>query len=369
MKQLLRWIPSPKRPFRLHTAFQPWLRWTGFWYCKMGSSSKTAPIANCSPPGNITRPYGGCRAEVFCRVENALALCLIPFSCLARTRRARVRARFDALVWYHPHRGGRHRRAADFIRAGGDVAKAAVAGCADQLPPRRAAAHLYRGSCADWRIRRAATPARAFTAHSGCDEKAVLAIEDARFYAHGGVDYLGIVRAGLADLVHGGASQGASTITMQLARNFFLTSEKTYTRKLYEALLAWRIESALSKDQILEIYMNQIYLGQRAYGFAVAARVYFGKELKEITLAQAAMLAGLPKAPSAFNPIVNPVRAKARQAYILKRMLGLRYIDQAQYETALNENLNLKGLGKEFRVPAQYVAEMVRNIMVAQYRD
>ncbi len=200
-------------------------------------------------------------------------------------------------------------------------------------------------------------------------KKAVLAIEDARFYAHGGVDYLGIARAGLADLLHGSASQGASTITMQLARNFFLTSEKTYTRKLYEALLAWRIESALTKDQILEIYMNQIYLGQRAYGFAVAARVYFGKELKDVTLAQAAMLAGLPKAPSAFNPIVNPKRAKVRQAYILKRMLNLRYIDQAQYEAALNENLSLKGLGKEFRAPAQYAAEMVRRIMVAQYQD
>ncbi|MFL6640726.1 MAG: transglycosylase domain-containing protein, partial [Paraburkholderia graminis] len=144
-------------------------------------------------------------------------------------------------------------------------------------------------------------------------KKAVLAIEDYRFYEHGGVDFLGILRAGFADLAHGGASQGASTITMQVARNFFLSSEKTYTRKVYEMLLAYKIERALTKDQILELYMNQIYLGERAYGFAAAARVYFGKDLKDITLAQAAMLAGLPKAPSAYNPVVNPKRAKIRQ--------------------------------------------------------
>ncbi|MCA3876342.1 MAG: transglycosylase domain-containing protein, partial [Burkholderia sp.] len=130
-------------------------------------------------------------------------------------------------------------------------------------------------------------------------KKAVLAIEDYRFYEHGGVDFVGILRAGVADLMHGGARQGASTITMQVARNFFLSSEKTYTRKIYEMLLAYKIEKALTKDQILELYMNQIYLGQRSYGFAAAARVYFGKDLKDITLAEAAMLAGLPKAPSA----------------------------------------------------------------------
>ncbi|MCA3867852.1 MAG: transglycosylase domain-containing protein, partial [Burkholderia sp.] len=137
-------------------------------------------------------------------------------------------------------------------------------------------------------------------------KKAILAIEDARFYDHGGVDLTGIVRAGFVALTNGHASQGASTITMQVARNFFLSSEKTYTRKIYEMLLAYRIERALTKDQILEVYMNQIYLGQRAYGFASAARVYFGKDLKDITLAEAAMLAGLPKAPSAYNPVVNP---------------------------------------------------------------
>jgi penicillin-binding protein 1A len=156
-------------------------------------------------------------------------------------------------------------------------------------------------------------------------KKAVLAIEDYRFYEHGGVDFPASC-APVADLAHGGASQGASTITMQVARNFFLSSEKTYTRKIYEMLLAYKIERALTKDQILELYMNQIYLGERAYGFAAAARVYFGKDLKDITLAEAAMLAGLPKAPSAYNPVVNPKRAKIRQEYILRRMLELRYI-------------------------------------------
>jgi len=200
-------------------------------------------------------------------------------------------------------------------------------------------------------------------------KKAVLAIEDYRFYEHGGVDFLGILRAGMADILHGGASQGASTITMQVARNFFLSSEKTYTRKIYEMMLAYKIERALTKDQILELYMNQIYLGERAYGFAAAARVYFGKDLKDITLAQAAMLAGLPKAPSAYNPIVNPKRAKIRQEYILKRMLDLRYITQAQYDQAVKEDIHTKVSGNEYSVHAEYVAEMVRQMMYAQYKE
>ncbi|PMS34960.1 penicillin-binding protein 1A [Trinickia symbiotica] len=200
-------------------------------------------------------------------------------------------------------------------------------------------------------------------------KKAVLAIEDYRFYEHGGVDFIGILRAGTADLMHGGASQGASTITMQVARNFFLSSEKTYTRKIYEMMLAYKIERALTKDQILELYMNQIYLGERAYGFAAAARVYFGKDLKDITLAQAAMLAGLPKAPSAYNPIVNPKRAKIRQEYILKRMLDLRYITQDQYDQAVKEDIHTKVSGNEYSVHAEYVAEMVRQMMYAQYKD
>ena len=200
-------------------------------------------------------------------------------------------------------------------------------------------------------------------------KKAVLAIEDYRFYEHGGVDFVGILRAGVADLLHGGATQGASTITMQVARNFFLSSEKTYTRKIYEMLLAYKIESALTKDQILELYMNQIYLGQRAYGFAAASRVYFGTDLKHVTLAEAAMLAGLPKAPSAYNPIVNPKRAKIRQEYILKRMVELHYITQPQYDQAVHEQIRVRGAGNEYSVHAEYVAEMVRQMMYAQYRD
>ncbi|WP_144137985.1 penicillin-binding protein 1A [Paraburkholderia sp. BCC1884] len=200
-------------------------------------------------------------------------------------------------------------------------------------------------------------------------KKAILAIEDARFYDHGGVDLTGIARAGVVALTNGHATQGASTITMQVARNFFLSSEKTYTRKIYEMLLAYKIESKLSKDQILEVYMNQIYLGQRAYGFASAARVYFGKDLKDLTLAESAMLAGLPKAPSAYNPVVNPKRAKVRQEYILQRMYELHYITQEQYDEASKQPLVVKGAGKEFSVHAEYVAEMVRQMMYAQYRE
>lgn len=199
-------------------------------------------------------------------------------------------------------------------------------------------------------------------------KKAVLAIEDDRFYEHGGVDFVGVLRAGLANL-RGGLSQGASTITMQVARNFFLSSEKTYTRKLYEMLLAYKIEANLSKDQILELYMNQIYLGQRAYGFASAARVYFGKSIKDVTPAEAAMLAGLPKAPSAYNPVVNPKRAKVRQEYILQRMRDLRYLTPEQYDQALHEELKVRGEGNEFSTHAEYVAEIVRQLMYAQYRE
>ncbi|MGH8781931.1 penicillin-binding protein 1A [Paraburkholderia sp.] len=200
-------------------------------------------------------------------------------------------------------------------------------------------------------------------------KKAVLAIEDARFYDHGGVDLTGIARAGFVALTNGHATQGASTITMQVARNFFLSSEKTYTRKIYEMLLAYKIESKLTKDQILEVYMNQIYLGQRAYGFASASRVYFGKDMKDLTLAECAMLAGLPKAPSAYNPVVNPKRAKVRQEYILQRMLELGDITQEQYDAAARQPLVVKGAGKEFSVHAEYVAEMVRQMMYAQYRE
>ena len=199
-------------------------------------------------------------------------------------------------------------------------------------------------------------------------KKAVLAIEDDRFYQHSGVDYIGILRAALHNLVSNNR-QGASTITQQVARNFFLTSEQTFKRKLYEVLLAWKIERTLTKDQILEIYLNQIYLGQRAFGFASAAQVYFGKPLQDITLAEAAMLAGLPKAPSGNNPITNPTRAKQRQQYILLRMKQLGYVTDQEYEKAKNEEIKVKTSRNEFSVHAQYVAEMVRMMVYDQYKD
>ena len=200
-------------------------------------------------------------------------------------------------------------------------------------------------------------------------KKAVLAIEDDRFYEHGGVDYLGIVRAAVHNLVGGGAKQGASTITQQVARNFFLSSEQTLKRKTYEILLAWKIEQNLSKDQILEVYMNQIYLGQRAYGFSSAAQIYFGKNLRDVTVAEAAMLAGLPKAPSAYNPVVNPKRARARQQYILLRMHQLKYITDEQYTVAQKEELKIKTDSSEFGVHAEYVAEMARQLVYEQFKE
>jgi penicillin-binding protein 1A len=199
-------------------------------------------------------------------------------------------------------------------------------------------------------------------------KKAVLAIEDTGFYEHGGVDYLGILRAALHNAT-GGARQGASTITQQVARNFFLSSEQTLKRKAYEALLAWKIEKNLTKDQILEVYMNQIYLGQRAFGFSSAAQIYFGKDLRNITVAEAAMLAGLPKAPSAYNPVVNPKRARMRQQYILQRMHDLRYITDAQYEQARNEELKIKTDSTAFGVHAEYVSEMARQLVYEQFKE
>jgi penicillin-binding protein 1A len=197
---------------------------------------------------------------------------------------------------------------------------------------------------------------------------AVLAIEDDRFYSHGGVDYVGILRAAATNL-RGHLSQGASTITMQVARNFFLSNEKTFSRKIYEVLLAWEIESQLTKDKILEIYMNQIFLGQRAYGFSSAAQIYFGKELKDITIAESAMLAGLPKAPSAYNPVSNFRRAKIRQEYILQRMRDLGYINSEEYQKAMAEELHIRGLGNEFAVRADFPAEMVRQLLFTQYGE
>ena len=195
---------------------------------------------------------------------------------------------------------------------------------------------------------------------------AVLAIEDARFFQHGGVDYKGVLRAGLANLGRV-KSQGASTITMQVARNVYLSSEKTFTRKIYEILLTFKLEHLLTKDQILEIYMNQIFLGNRAYGFAAASEAYFGKPLKSVSIAEAAMLAGLPKAPSAYNPISNPKRARARQQYIIERMEENGFITAQQAEQAKKEELRIRTGPDNTRIHAEYVAEMARQLIFAQY--
>ncbi|MCE2879856.1 MAG: penicillin-binding protein 1A [Comamonadaceae bacterium] len=195
---------------------------------------------------------------------------------------------------------------------------------------------------------------------------AVLAIEDARFFQHGGVDYLGVVRAGLAN-VRNFKSQGASTITMQVARNVYLTAEKSYTRKIYEILLTFKLEHLLTKDQILEIYMNQIFLGNRAYGFAAASEIYFGKPLKDVSVAEAAMLAGLPKAPSAFNPIANPKRARIRQLYIIDRMEENGFITAAQAQTAKKQELKIRSNSDASRVHAEFIAETVRQLIFNQY--
>ncbi len=200
-------------------------------------------------------------------------------------------------------------------------------------------------------------------------KQAILAAEDDRFYQHGGVDYIGILRAAGANLAGGGKRQGASTITQQVAKNFFLSGEKTYTRKFYEALLSFKIENNLSKDQILELYVNQIFLGQRAYGFAAASQIYYGKSLKDITLAEAAMLAGLPKAPSAYNPIANPKRAKMRQQYVLRRMRDVGSINDTQYEAALHEPLVVKRELADYSVHAEHAAEMARQIAAERFPE
>ena len=198
---------------------------------------------------------------------------------------------------------------------------------------------------------------------------AILAAEDERYFQHKGVDYTGVARAALANFMHIGARQGASTITMQVARNFYLSREKTVNRKVNEMLLAFKIESTLSKAQILELYINQIYLGQRAYGFASAAYIYYGKTLDKLTLAESAMLAGLPKAPSTFNPVANPSRAKLRQQYVLRRMREIGVITAEQQTLADKEPLPLKNELNEFATRAEYIAEMVRQAMVERYKE
>ncbi|MDP1717645.1 MAG: transglycosylase domain-containing protein, partial [Burkholderiales bacterium] len=198
---------------------------------------------------------------------------------------------------------------------------------------------------------------------------AILAAEDERFYQHSGVDYIGVVRAAMSNFVSGGVRQGASTITMQVARNFFLSKEKTLARKFNEMLLAFKIEHNLTKDQILELYINQIYLGQRAYGFAAAAQIYFGRPLDKLSLAEYAMLAGLPKAPSRFNPIVNPKRAKQRQHYVLARMRSLGAITDDQFFQAEKQELVLKKDIGDSSVRADDLAEMVRQLIFERYKD
>lgn len=199
--------------------------------------------------------------------------------------------------------------------------------------------------------------------------QAILAAEDERFYQHGGIDYLGVLRAAWVDLAGGGDVQGASTITMQVARNFFLGREKTFKRKFYEALLALKIESTLSKDQILELYVNQIYLGERAYGFAAAAEVYFGKPLDKLSLAEMAVLAALPKSPSHDNPVASPERATERRGYVLRRMHDLKYISDDEYRAARQEPLKVRSTRRNFAVDADYVAEMARQAIFERYQE
>jgi len=200
-------------------------------------------------------------------------------------------------------------------------------------------------------------------------KQAILAAEDDSFFEHSGIDLAGIARAAFANIMAGSKTQGASTITMQLARNFFLSNERSYTRKIYEILLAFKIERTLTKEQILEIYINQIFLGQRAYGFGSASQVYYGKPLAQLSAAEAAMLAGLPKAPSAYNPVVNPRRAKIRQQYVLGRMRSLGFIDEGQYRAALAEEQRLQPDRGEFALKAPYVAEFARLLAFEQFRD
>ncbi|MFN4114935.1 MAG: penicillin-binding protein 1A [Inhella sp.] len=198
-------------------------------------------------------------------------------------------------------------------------------------------------------------------------QQAVLAIEDARFYEHHGVDYLGVIRAGLANIGES-RSQGASTITMQVARNFYLSTEKTLIRKIYEILLALKIEAALTKPKILEVYLNHIFLGHRAYGFAAASEVYFGKPLEKISIAEAAMLAGLPKAPSAYNPIANPRRARIRQQYIIDRMLENGFITAEQRKAAKAEVLRIRQAAPA-ESGADYAAEAARQMLIQRFGD
>lgn len=199
---------------------------------------------------------------------------------------------------------------------------------------------------------------------------AILSAEDERFYQHGGVDFIGIIRAAFTNVVHGHIKSGASTITMQVARNFFLSSKRSYSRKFDEALLSYKIEKSLTKEQILELYINQIFLGQRSYGFAEAALTYFGKPLDKLSIAQYAVLAGLPKAPSAFNPVVNKKRSREREIYVLGRMKTLGFITEKQYKEAIAEKISVvQGSLKDVSDSGGYIAEMVRQILYEKFGE
>ncbi|MCR4467324.1 penicillin-binding protein 1A [Burkholderia sp. SCN-KJ] len=198
---------------------------------------------------------------------------------------------------------------------------------------------------------------------------ALLAAEDAKFYQHGAIDVGGLARATFANVVTGQPGQGGSTITMQVARNFYLTRDKVLSRKLAEILMAIKLEREYGKDKLLELYMNQIYLGERAYGFAAAANVYFGKPLDALSAGEAAVLAGLPKAPSAFNPVVNPARATARRNYVLGRMHALGELDDATYRAAVDLPIALAATPPPGIVAAPYVAERARRMMVERFHD
>jgi len=199
-------------------------------------------------------------------------------------------------------------------------------------------------------------------------KKAVLAIEDTRFYEHHGIDWIRALAAARANLA-GGFRQGGSTITMQVARNFFLSRDKQISRKANEVALAYQIENALSKDQILELYMNQIFMGRRSYGFGTAARAYFGKPLPQLSIAEMAMLAGIPQDPVRHNPAVNPRRAKQRQESVLRRMRDVGYITEAQFKDAMAEPMRIASARQEFDTHAEYVAELVRQEVFAEFKD
>lgn len=189
---------------------------------------------------------------------------------------------------------------------------------------------------------------------------ALIATEDQRFFEHPGVDVMGLGRATVRMIKTGTKSQGGSTITMQVARNFFLSRKKTFLRKFNEIMLAIKIDRELSKEKILELYLNRVYLGNRAYGVGAAAMVYYGKSLKELNLAELAMIAGLPQAPSTQNPIANPLAAKKRRDHVLERLLEERYINDEQYQNAINQPITAKYHGTDIKVHAPYVAEMIR---------